>query len=135
MVDINTRKATTGILAYVTCHLVDWYSKNQYKITHLTAEYEYVAVGSATGIIIWFRCLMVDLQNAQAGIKVIQEDNQACIVLERGDGRFLTSKRVSIRYQYLREKVLSDEIVLNYMPKDEQLVDLLTKPLITKRFE
>ena len=133
--DIETRRSTTGILAYVGKHLVDWTSKRQSIIAHSTAEAEYIAADSATRMIVWFRTLLMELGDEQREATVVHEDNRACIILSRGEGKFLTSKHISLRYHYLNEKVLSKEIALEYIPTEEQLADLLTKPLATVRFK
>lgn len=132
---LQTRKSTTGMLTYVGAHLLDWSSKRQSIITHSTAEAEYVAADSATRVIIWFRALLEDLGEKQVRPTLIHEDNTACLVLARGEGKFLTSKHIGLRYHYLREKVASQEIELAYISTDKQLADLLTKPLAFARFD
>lgn len=56
------------------------------------------------------------------------------MVLARGEGIFLTSKHISLRFHYLKEKVLSGEIEFIYLPIEEKLSDVLTKTLAVYKF-
>lgn len=57
------------------------------------------------------------------------------MLLTKGEGKFLTSKHIGLRYHHLREKVESDEIILVHVFTEDQIADILTKPLAAKRFE
>lgn len=39
------------------------------------------------------------------------------------------SKHISIRYNFLKEKVEAKEVKIVYVPTKEQIADILTKPL------
>ena len=45
------------------------------------------------------------------------------------------SKHIEIRYFYIRDMVQKGAIKLKYVGTDEQVVDILTKPLSRKKFE
>lgn len=132
--DLLTRNSHIGLLTYVGSHLVDWSSKRQSIITHSTAESEYVAADSATRMIMWLRVLLDELSERQKDATLIHEDNTACLKFAKEEGRFLTLKQIGLRYHYLREKVLSSEIRLEYISTHDQLADLLTEPLPYARF-
>ena len=44
-------------------------------------------------------------------------------------------KHIDIQYHFMREKIESGEIALEYCPTVDQLADLFTKPLPKVRFE
>lgn len=100
--DVLTRRSTTGLLTYLGEHLTDWSSKRQSLITHSTAESVYVAADSATRMIVWFRAMLMDLGEEQKGPTIMHEDNMACLSLAKGEGKFLMSKHIGLRYHYLR---------------------------------
>ena len=110
--DNKTRRSTTGTLIFIDNHLVDWSSKLQSIVTHSTAEAEYIAANAATRTVMWFRSLMLGLDEKQDAATIIYEDNMACVSednmpcvsLSKGEGRYLTSKNIGIRYSYLKEK-------------------------------
>ena len=133
--DLMTRRSTTGVLTYIGSHLVDWSSKLQSLVTHSIAEAEYVAADSATRTVIWFRTLLKDLNDEQLEPTIMYEDNMACLLLSKREGKFLTSKHIGLRYHYLREKVMLKEIKMEYVPTDQQLADMLTKALAFRKFD
>ena len=44
-------------------------------------------------------------------------------------------KQIEIDIHFVRQKVIAKELDIRYVPTEEQIVDLLTKPLTTTRFE
>ena len=44
------------------------------------------------------------------------------------------SKQIEIKYYFIRDKVQEGEVKLQYIPIDEQMVDILTKPLSRIKF-
>lgn len=66
---------------------------------------------------------------------MIYEDNQGCIALTENPVQHKRSKHIDIKHHFTREKVLSGEIRLQYIPTQDQLADLLTKPLERVRVE
>ncbi|OAF71511.1 hypothetical protein A3Q56_00671 [Intoshia linei] len=90
--------------------LIDWQSKLQTICAHSTAKSEYIAIDSAVRKVIWFRPLLKELSLTQNEPSVIFEDNTACIVIAKGQGKFEASKHIELRYHYIREKVADPSI-------------------------
>lgn len=63
--EVLKRGSTSGKFPYIGNYLVDWSSKRHSIITHRTEEDEYVATGSATMLVIWFRILFEGLDENQ----------------------------------------------------------------------
>ena len=47
----------------------------------------------------------------------------------------MTSKHIEIKYHYIRDMVQRGEVKLQYVAMDEQIADVLTKPLARVQFE
>ena len=45
------------------------------------------------------------------------------------------SKHIEIKYHYIRDMVQRGVVKLQYVPTEEQVVDVLTKPLSRVKFE
>lgn len=103
-------------------------------MTHSTAEAEYVAADTATRKVMWFRSLKLSWEEKQNAAKIIYEDNMACLSLFKGEGRYFTSKHIGIRHVYIKEKVDGEEIILKYVPTDDQLADVMMKSLPPCKF-
>jgi KUP system potassium uptake protein len=68
--------------------------------------------------------LNISVQTAE-----LRSDNQCAIALSKNPVSHKRSKHIDIRYHYVREQVLNGTIKLQYIPSDENLADMFTKPL------
>ena len=62
-------------------------------------------------------------------------DNQSCIKMTENPVFHDKSKHIEIRYHYIRDMVQRGAVKLQYVGTDEQVVDVLTKPLSRGKFE
>lgn len=62
-------------------------------------------------------------------------DNSGAIKLAKNPFFHARSKHIEISHHFVRERVLSGEISLEYIPIDEQPANILTKPLGRNKFE
>ena len=62
-------------------------------------------------------------------------DNQSCIELTENPVFHDKSKHIEIKYHYIRDMVQRGAVKLQYVPKEEQVADVLTKPLSHVKFE
>ena len=61
-------------------------------------------------------------------------DNQSCIKLSENPVFHDKSKHIEIKYQYIRDMVEKGVVKLRYIATDEQIADVLTKPLSRVEF-
>ena len=66
---------------------------------------------------------------------VIHCDNTSAISLSKNPIQHSKAKHIPIKYHYLREIATSKKIRLEYIPKQEQMDDIFTKPLNRDVFE
>ena len=78
---------------------------------------------------LWLCKLMVDLFDMELSPTVIQCDNQSCIKLSENRVSHDRLKHIEIRYHFIRDYVQRGVVHLQYVPIDEQVVDILTKDL------
>jgi hypothetical protein len=62
-------------------------------------------------------------------------DNQSCIKMMENPLFHDKSKHIEIRYHYIHDMVQRGVVKLQYVGTDEQVVDVLTKPLSRVKFE
>ena len=65
---------------------------------------------------------------------IIHCDNQSCIKLSENPVFHDRSKHIDMRYHFIRDLVQRGALKLQYIHTDEQIVDILTKPLTASKF-
>jgi len=119
-------KSTTGFCFTLNGSIISWNSKCQPVTAFSAAESEYIAASEAAKEAIWWRSFMDELGLPQT-TTILHEDNQACILLSKNPQSHHRTKHIQIRFHFIREKVLSKEISLMYLPTKFQLADIFTK--------
>jgi hypothetical protein len=66
---------------------------------------------------------------------VILCDNQSCIKMTENHVLHDKLKHIEIRYHYIRDMVQRGVVKLQYVGTDEQVANVLTKPLSRVKFE
>ena len=98
------------------------------------AEAEYIVVSDACKKSIWLRRLLAGLFDDVLETTVIQCDNQSCVKLSENPVFHDRSKHIEMRHHYLRDMVQKGAIRLQYIPTEEQIPDIFTKPLTAVKF-
>jgi hypothetical protein len=130
----DDRKSTSGEYFYVGNNLVAWMSKKQASISLSTAEAEYIVAGSCCTQLLWMKTLLGDYEFSQDTM-IINCDNTSAINISKNPVPHSRTKHIDIRHHFLRDLVESEVVSLSFIPTENQLVDILTKPLDGSRFE
>ena len=127
------RKSTSGTCQLLGNRLVSWFSKKQNSVSTSTAEAEYIAAGSCCAQILWMRNQLADYGFDFKSIP-IHCDNTSAIAITHNPVMHSRTKHIEIRYHFIRDHVQNGTISLQYIPTEDQLADVFTKPLDESRF-
>ena len=127
------RKSTSGSCQFLGRRLVSWYSKKQHSVSTSTAEAEYIAAGSCCAQILWMRNQLQDYGLVLNKIPIMC-DNTSAIAISNNPVQHSRTKHIDIRYHFLREHVMSGTVELHFVPTEQQLADIFTKPLDESTF-
>lgn len=128
-----SRKSTTGYLFKVHGSTVRCVTKRQTSVALSSTEAEYVALVMAAAEFVWLKNLLKDFQ-VETGIVVIYENNQSCIhLVHKYEHQRL--KHIDVKYNFIRDLVLTQEISVEYISTKEQIADCFTKALPASQFE
>jgi hypothetical protein len=128
------RKSISGGCFYVGNNLVAWMSKKQASISLSTAEAEYITVGNYCTQLLWMKTLLGDCGFSQDTL-IINCDNTSAINISKNPVQHFQTKHIDIRHHFLRDLVESEVVSLSFIPTENQLADILTKPLDGSKFE
>ena len=135
MVDSNftnadDTKSTTGYIFYLYGCPIVCESKKQRSTAHSTTESELIAASLAARRCKYLRRLLTTdfgllLQSTPLG-----EDNQGCIHVSRGGGNHSRLRHLRIADAYIyQEFKINHTIDLRYIPSNDNVSDIFTKPL------
>jgi hypothetical protein len=133
--DANERRSTTGYVFYVGDGAISWNCRRQPTIALSTTEAEYMATSQSTKEAIWLRKLLADVGFVQEGATTIMCDNQGCIALAKNPTHHSRTKHIDVQHHFIREKLESEEIRLEYCPTEDMVADVLTKALAKDRHQ
>jgi hypothetical protein len=131
----SDRKSTSGCCFSLGSAMISWQSRKQSSIALSTTEADYIVACFASCEAIWLRKLLTGLFDLEMEATVILCDNQSCIKMTENPVFHDKSKHIEIRYHYIHDMVQKGAIKLQYVGTDEQVVDVLTKPLSHVKFE
>jgi len=128
----DDRKSTSGDCFYVGTNLVAWMSRKQASISLSTAEAEYIAARSCCTQLLWMKKLLCDYGFTQDTM-VIHCDNTSAINISKNLVQHSRTEHIDIQHHFIRNLVEFREVAL--ILTENQLADILTKPLDGSRFE
>ena len=108
---------------------VAWGSRKQKCTSGSTTESEYVAAHLASNEIVWLRGLLNDLGYPQRSPTALYCDNQSAIRLVRNPVFHKQSKHIDLKYHIIRAQQAEGHIKITYICTNDQLADVLIKPL------
>jgi hypothetical protein len=89
----------------------------------------------ATKEAIWLRRLLNNIGYPQTDPTPLFGDNQSAIRLVKNPEYHKRTKHIDIQYHFIREKFENGEIDISYISTDQQVADIMTKPLPCDKFE
>ena len=127
--DLHQRKSTGGYCFFVAGGVVSWKSKILRSTALPSCEAEFMALCSATSESVWLRLLLSDMGFEQKTPTTIYEDNQGAIALSKNTKNSTRVKHIGVQYHFIRERVETGEIQLEYIDTHEMTADIFTKPV------
>ena len=131
-----TRKSTEAYLFIFGGGAVAWRSRKQSVVSTSSCEAEYIAGFSCAKESIRLSSLLAEMKGEkELEPQQIFMDNQGAMALAKKSTTTNRSKHIDIRYHFLQDAVAKQKVKLNYIPTQDQLADILTKPLGPTRFQ
>jgi hypothetical protein len=144
----DTQRSTTGVIIQFGGSIVDWSSKRQATVALSSCEAEYMAVANALQSIMWTQNMLAEigfqraetqeaLDSSVASIRSrlvtsrpqLFNDNRSALAMAQNDTHHQRSRHMSMRLAFVREQVAAKAVSLHWCSTQDQLADVLTKPL------
>eukprot|EP00253_Pinus_taeda_P036164 PITA_36164 len=127
-------KSTSGCCFSLGSALISWMSRKQKSVALSPVKFEYIVESMASCDAVWLRKLFSELFGHVMDTTVILCDNQSGIRLSENPVFHDRSKHIDIRDHFIRDMVQRGVIRLHHIGSDEQVTDILTKPLWKVKF-
>ena len=125
---VEDKKSTSRCCFSLGLDMISWFSRKQSNIALSTTEFEYITTCSSCSKVVWLCKMLAKLFDAEIDTTDILCDNQSCIKLKENPVFHDKSKHIEVGYHYIRDMVQKGAIKLKYVPIEEQVADVLTKP-------
>jgi Reverse transcriptase (RNA-dependent DNA polymerase) len=122
-------RSHTGAVVSLGGGAVHVSSKKQGLMTKSSTEAELVGLSDQVPQAIWTRNFLI-AQGYAMGPARMYQDNQSTIALaEKGKSTSARTRHVAIRYFFVKDRIESGEIEIEYLPTEVMRADIMTKPL------
>jgi hypothetical protein len=122
------RKSTFRCCFSLGSSMVSWCSRKQTFVALSTTEAEYITLSMTVREAMWLHKLLADLFKRVLDSTIIHYGNQSCVKISDNPLFHDKLNHIEIKYHYIRDMVQRKEVMVQYLPTDEQVVDVLTKP-------
>ena len=127
-------KSHTGTVIALGKGAVYVKSGKQKIVSKSSHEAELVALSDGAGQVLWSREFLI-AQGYNMQPATIKQDNKSTIqTAEKGRPCSERSRHINIRHFWVKEKIDNEELALEYLPTEEMIADIMTKPLQGEAF-
>lgn len=125
----ESRRSTTDFTMFVGSSLISWRSKKQPTVSCSSAEAEYRALALATCEMMWLCQLLCDLRIYNLPTLVLYSDSTTSIYIATNPVFHERTKHIELDCHMVREKLDKSLLRTLHVRTDDQVADILTKPL------
>jgi len=109
--------------------IITWLSQRQATVATSTTEAEIIAATEAVKEVIWLKILYKSLNITLIDVPVLQVDNSAAVKLAQNPELHRRTKHIDLKYLFIRENVTDGTNDIAQISTNNQLADIMTKPL------
>ena len=103
-------------------------------VAQSSCEAEYIAAANAACQALWLARVLTEVQGSTPSIPMLKVDNKSAIALIKNPVLHGQSKHIEVKYHLVRESADNGLIDVDFIRSEEQLGDILTKPLGIVKF-
>jgi uncharacterized protein YjeT (DUF2065 family) len=122
-------RSMTGGVLMVAGGVVAWSSRRQSTVAISSMESEFIALVSATADARWIQQLLQEIGMSDKLPIPIFVDNKAVIDYCNNESNSSRTRHFNIKYHFVRDEVAQQHIKLEWIPTEDQIADIMTKPL------
>jgi len=121
-------KSQSGMVISLGQGVVHASSKKQKLVGKSSTEAELIAVSDMLPQVIWTREFLME-QGYEVKPVMLQDNQSTMALIEKGRSTSARTRHIGIRYFFVKDRVDSGELSIEYEPTMTMLADCMTKPL------
>lgn len=125
----SDRKSNSGYIAMLNGGTISWACRKQSCVSLSSTEAEYIALAEACQEVIWLQRLCEDFEISIEKPTTVNVDNQSCMSMVEREKFSNRTKHVDTKYHFVQDMKEKGDILLKYCPTEENIADMMTKPL------
>jgi len=110
-------------------------SSKQPVVAKSAGEAELIAQNKVGDLVEWAREMLNEIGYSQKKVPMLVDSTCAMQMVKQGTGSFKRAKHIKVRYFWLKDLIDEGMLELIYVPTDELVADILTKPLTGWKFQ
>ena len=123
-----------GFLLFLGDNPIHWSTKKQTTVSRSSTEAEFRALAQTTTELTWLQLLLQILQLSPSHTPTLWCDNVSTLALASNPMFHARTKHIEIDFHFIREKVATKSLLVQYISTKDQLADIFTKGLSSPRF-
>ncbi|KAJ0886875.1 putative RNA-directed DNA polymerase [Helianthus annuus] len=122
-------RSTTAYVLYLGTNIISWKSARQKSVSRSSTEAEYKALANASAELTWTKNLLHELGIPTTHTPTLFCDNAGATYLCANPVYHSRMKHIALDYHFVREQVSAGKLRVLHISSQDQLADMLTKPL------
>ncbi|OJT07316.1 Retrovirus-related Pol polyprotein from transposon TNT 1-94 [Trametes pubescens] len=130
----DTRHSVGGYCFSLGSGMVSWAARKQPTPSGSTTEAEYIAAAEASKEGVWLRSILLAIGHEQTRPTPLAVDNSAAVTLTGDPTHHSKTKHIDIKHHIIRDYVATEQLHVHWIPTDDNVADIFTKPLAGPKF-
>jgi hypothetical protein len=129
---VDDRRSTSGFDIFLGSNLVSWSARKQATVSRSITEAEYKVVANATAEIMWIQTLLKEIGIPSPRAARLWCDNMGVKYLSSNIVFHARTNHIEVDFHFVRERVLSNQLQIDFVPTGDQVADAFTKGLAAR---
>ena len=130
--DLTSRSASINC---VEGNFISAHTQKQVAVVKSSCEAELVCASASAGNGIHNRAVLMELGCDMGRVRIYQDNQTVLALMQRGRSNSSRTRHIRIQEFWLHDQIDLEEIEMVYMPTEDMIADLLTKPLSGDRIK